>query len=957
MKKVLLNIFLFFSFSILQSYSFLNQRSHSELDWKFIESQNIKIIFHDPFYEEAKEALAVGEESFKKLSKSYDYYPQQKIKIYISDQDDIVNGYSFLNDHIAIWINQNDYLKIFTGKEKWLRKVISHEMSHHFVAMSISSWIDNFVPYYALEFPSDFNEGYAMFFSGEKWGYSREDSKLRKGIFGDDLSQKTTSGYNYTIGFSQVRYLHAFYGEEKLRKLLKYRNRFKIYNFEDSFESVYNKKYADFVKEWKRYIKTYYFGKAYNLSKQSANLAEDNSSLNSLKNCKTSWHRLTKVIIKENKILTVGYRNKNQKYQELVWGVLNEDSLKLKKLHVDQEKNLIKANSFLNPNLSQDGTKAVFVRYNRKENGSLRKIVYKTDCETERTTEVSRGNYPVVTNKGIVYFQQLFRDSNRIKVYSADNKLETLTAFSKKTQICDLTLNPTQNILAWSRFGADSRFYLDIYDLSKSKISSSIHFKTIPTSQFWISSDELIFSLEGKDFLKEIYLINIKSKMIQKFQEPAYNFYPVWAKYESDTLKALGFADLERKNNPLGFLKLTANQNTVKDSLETNFYTKWLTTKYHNPISDNPPEVKIQAQGQYSSLKNISMLTFLPLPINTGLYFATVFNEPLGKHFFTNMSYVPYNYDADKAWYLNTYTNNQFYPKISLEYNHYIWTSGISASKIYYQNIDNLKCYFDFPVNFINRPFWDLEYAIGADYKEIENNGDQQSSGISFDEDANLAFFGKVNLEFDLPYLNSKIHPMQNFRFQYKLAGANDQILTNYNYLQHDFKTKIGFAPFYKSHGFEYLTLVNSSRYYFVNGYSPIQEKPTTDKFQNIPVEGLINNRIYIRGYDKSVNGEKLLLSSSEIWIKAAEQQLNNPLLFPESITPVYFGLGGFIDYSQIEGNSFKQTFKSYGYEVKAVVSVLGFPIINRVGQAFELKTGEDLGVYYQAKFIMELEP
>ena len=94
LKKLLLIawIMIVFSSQIFGFYAF-NRRNHPELDWKEVQSENVTIVYHDPLSETAQEALQVAEASYQSLSQSYDLELDEKVKIFISNQDDITNGF------------------------------------------------------------------------------------------------------------------------------------------------------------------------------------------------------------------------------------------------------------------------------------------------------------------------------------------------------------------------------------------------------------------------------------------------------------------------------------------------------------------------------------------------------------------------------------------------------------------------------------------------------------------------------------------------------------------------------------------------------------------------------------------------------------------------------------------------------------------------------------------------
>src|SRR5690625_6806991 len=80
-----------------------------------------------------------------------------------------------------ICVNLNEYAETMTGNEKWLRKVIAHELAHifHFKAV----WSDFGLLNYAIAepLPRVWTEGLAQY-QTEYWDSQRGDRWLRKAI-------------------------------------------------------------------------------------------------------------------------------------------------------------------------------------------------------------------------------------------------------------------------------------------------------------------------------------------------------------------------------------------------------------------------------------------------------------------------------------------------------------------------------------------------------------------------------------------------------------------------------------------------------------------------------------------------------------------------------------------------------------------------------------------------------
>ena len=948
-RLTLLIILILFT-SNIYSYSLMNGRSHSELDWKEIESENTIIVYHDPLREDALKAISIAEESFKQLSKTYNIKLEDKVRIFISDQDDIINGYFLLN-HISIWIDQNDFVNYFTGREKWLRKVISHEMSHYFMYSKIKDWTNFFLPLTNLNFPSTFSEGYAMLFSGEKWEAGRSDSYLRKGVFANDISLKTTPGYFYTTGFSMIRYLHTFYGEEKLIKLLEYRTTFKTYSFDAAFKKVYDKKFKDFEDEWRRYIYTYYYGEAYsnrNLISESDSLSS--YSINGLQRLKNKWFSINKFIQNGKSVVILGKKNEDQQYFNLSYGKMKIDSLEIGKLStedfisedIDNTSNL---------NISKNGKYIIYSRYNRAEYGSFRKILFLLDTEKSEVKEIGRGELSVVSNSGEVYYHVYKDDTSKINYYKEDTKMsETLISFKKDTQIGNLTYNEEKDLLVYSKFTSDKQFYLDIFHLKKNKILKSIKTNYIVKEIIWNKNKEILFSTEsGKDFKNRIFTVDLNSYELTEYNSPIFNIRPISIILKDENnLKLLTYGDIYRKNNPIGIVdlnkKISDLEKIPSEKVEKNFYTKWITTKNKNEIIDNPQLPQIISENSYNSFKTIFPFFILPLPGEDGVTLSTLFMEPLGKHTIIFAAYAPYDFNIDKSYYTINYLNKTFYPELNFMFSQYKWFMGINDSKLYYQDIKEGSFNMNLPVNYLNKSFWSLDYSVGFNYKDLTSSDKSSDSLFIYDNGTKTEITTDIHLNYNLPYKNSNVHPIKKIDLTYSLLASTKDIGMEHNFVHHDINLEIGYAPFYSLSSIDNFSLISKLKYEWTNGKDIIQDMPGIDNAKNIPIDEMFNNKSFLRGNTKTINGEKLVSNSNEIWLK-----------IPKILPVNYLGFGGFIDYSVIESNEVKTEIKTFGWETKAIIDLFGVLTVHRFGNAYDLDSHTKLGFYYQAQIILDI--
>ena len=932
----------------------MNQRNHSEIKWKSIESEHVEIVYHDPLLESAEEAITISEATYKSLVKTYGVELDEKIQIFITNQDKITNGYSAAGKYIAIWVDVNDYVNIFTGREKWMRKVLSHEISHHFVFQSVKSWIDMFIPITALSFPSDFNEGYAMFFSGEEWGYGREDANLRKGVFSNDLSYKHPDGFFYTTGFSMVRYLYEFHGMEKLQELLKYRNKLKIYSFKSAFKEVYGKSLKEFKEEWRKYIYTYYFGNAYAM-KCNIGDTSDFQGLNKIEAIKTKgWNKITNIATKDSLIFFIGKGTKSQGYFDLGIGYFNEDTLNKGILDI---KNIQKIESVMGARdlaISNNLKNVAYVKYQRGKYGSILPKIFVYDIDKKKKERLVTGRLVQIDDEGGIYYQQLNHENNFLK-YMKDGTEKTVLTQDKKVAIGQLLLSPDGKQLAMTKFDEDHKFMLEIYSVSDFSILKQEELATFPRNTFWNDNENLVVTLpaeiESRTLVKNYNLVTNDWTL---YNTPPYNVIAHRIEKTDSTNKIIVNGQLNRTGKSL--LKIELSDSVIYNyEPNINYYSRWIHAKNPNKIivPDTIPNYKEQ---KYSHLKNIDPFINILLPDDKSLFVMSYWMDPLMKHDISFAGFL--EYDGLEPYFAINYGNRVFKPRINLSYMKFVWFGGIWEKTWFYQDIQSLALDFSFPVDWIKNQFCALNFSTGLMYQDVANQDEKFHSNPNIFEDGNaITSETGISFDFSMPYRNSAIHPIRKISVDYHLSMANSSLGMKKDFVEHEVDFKFAFAPLYDTFGMkaDFLLFSNRTNFNLINGKYFSQYQPGLDINENIPIGGgLITERRYIRGHETTLIGDRLLVTKNELWMKISDDMKMSINLGGPLVSLGYLGFGVFFDYGMIWVDDEEIDFQSYGYEVKGVVNVLGIPTIQRFGRAYNVNN-EEYSYYYQMNIPLDI--
>jgi hypothetical protein len=934
----------------LVAFNGFNQRNHPELVWKSIDTPNCRIVYHEPLLDQARSTATIAQNTFDTLSKTYQVQPKQPCIIYISDQDNISNGATVMTQYIFIWINQNDYTGLFTGNDKWLRKVIAHEMSHWFLAVSLSGWLTKFIPVFPT-FPHNLNEGYAQFFSGETWGYNRGDRYLKASVLSDKAgipSPQNEGGLLYAEGFAKVRYLSAMYGEESLIKLLKYRNKAKFYGFREAFKKVYKKDYTEFEEEWQRYINAYYFGEVYTGKAATADTTAT-ASINDFNKLNTDYYQMSNLDWKNDKLLFTARDTENQKYLDLIFSTVKMDSLRVDKLELSGEKRLFKAGRFTKISLSEDGKWAAWAVYTRHKAGRLAPRIFRYDIYKGKLQKLSEGNYPVIDSLGGIYYQKMGTNSNDIRYelpLAAENFISSnsgrdtnpnpryiVHSVGFDEQIGNLSLSPDNTKLAFTMFDKDAKFNISIFDIVTQQVVEVINLTGMAQSLRWNNDLELMYSIENpisSDL--DVALYNLQEQSRQFLRQPPYNAEP----FNFLDGKLYVMADINRGARvPGSFIPQTGTP--IEITFRENYYNKWINLKPQYNIISESDQVNISLPDNYRSWRNIKWRMGFILPTYTYASGGFVLSEALGKHIFGAFAALPYNKE-DRSWATVMYENKTLAPTLDLSYTRDQWLSGVGEDKLYYQDMEKATGKIRFPINLV-KPFRTADLGFNLSYTDISNVNDNPI----FENKGFASIGAKTAYSYSLPWKNMELHPVRSYDADYALQMASENLGMNMDFNQHSFHAGFAYAPLLKiadSEMIRSITIQNRSNYEFVNGNPLPQFLPGTNRYEILQSDNRpAFKRYYLRGYEENYLCRKLLNVQSEINFKLVDDIDLNVL--SDLVSIHYTGITLWHDYTVLknilQSTTKTRSYNANGFEIRAETNILMLPTVLKYGVAYDM--------------------
>ncbi len=248
-----------------QGFRMTNGRNHPELDWRVAETAHTRIVYPSRLAGIEVEAAAIAEATYAALSKSLGVAFDRKIPIYLSDEDEVVNGMAapLFGGYTTIWAPVAGVAEGWTGPDKWLRRVIAHELTHIFHYRAVRSSIG--LLGYALSNPTPraWTEGLAQY-QTERWDAFRGERYLRVAALegrpgGDEGSSPWAGRLLYAAGHSEVRVFAETYGDSALRRLLAHRRPAllglaRVHDLDAAFRATVGISYGGFQARWRRHV-------------------------------------------------------------------------------------------------------------------------------------------------------------------------------------------------------------------------------------------------------------------------------------------------------------------------------------------------------------------------------------------------------------------------------------------------------------------------------------------------------------------------------------------------------------------------------------------------------------------------------------------------------------------------------------------------------------------------------
>ncbi|TNE73530.1 hypothetical protein EP331_04140 [bacterium] len=768
-----------------QAFNTFNGRNHPELKWMEVQSEHFRIMYPEHLSGIETQAISVAESTYVALSKGLGVEFDRKIKIYLSDEDEIVNGAALpMNgSYTFIWVGLNSFSEVFSSDKKWLRKVMSHELAHlfHFEAVRTNMGTWGFV--FGEPGGRDVIEGYAQY-ATEVWDAQRGDRWLRQAIFDDKPNfNDGLTPYNgrlvYSAGYSKMLFWSDQYGDSTIAQSFAYRDtligKWLTPNVYKGFKKATGETWGRFENRWLKHMNVYY--------NTLASQMDRTDSLHG-KRIDLGDNLLifgAKVSGSAKRLITLSYKSVEKPYTQLSLSERDSAEFKIKKSWP-----IGGSNGDLS--WSADENVVFYSKMGRTDNGSLVNDLYQFDIKKEKEKKLSenkRLSYPVFYEFGKVLAVQNINGTGNVVEFDLNSKtIQLITTYSGDTQVFHLDINKEKTKIVYARFDAKGKRFITVKNL---KTGEEIDFTDGATDdrnpRFSADGKQVAFS-SLRDKVPNIFVLDIETGIIKR---ATHVFTGADLLDWSPNLDKQSGRWIVQSSESKVYEHLLSIADTLrKEERSINLPDAYLSWIHAGPkhviggqIQPNPN--LIQSRAVYSPLKNISHFVSFGYPYydekrgDYGIQGFSMWNEPLGKHTVFTTGNISFT-DAKEMYGLFNYANKT--QSFTWSFDAYRFPGAI---QFYSDNwltsmLSGFSLGLSKDVDWISKPYSGARYMFTSRAFKWEalTSSVYKSPKLNFSDRWQHDVIAAFELKHALPYVYNDIHPLKAFGLNISLrAGIN----------------------------------------------------------------------------------------------------------------------------------------------------------------------------------------
>lgn len=784
---------------LAQGFNQFSGRNHPEIDWRVAETPHFRIMYPAHLAGIEAEAAAIAETTYAVLSHNLSVAFEAPLRIYLSDEDEITNGFAapIGNGYTNIWVHLNDAAHTWTGREKWLRKVIAHELTHLFHYRAVRGNLGAFDFFFGNPLPRFWTEGLAQY-QTEEWDAYRGDRWLRTAVLDDQLDYDDgRSVWNgrllYAVGNAQVRYFADQYGDSTLAKLLQHRKPVllglgRVHDFQTAFKATTGRSWAEFHDRWRRDVNVYY-----------NTLAAQMQPLDSL--------QADTLDAPGQYLYDLRFSPDSSKLAVLSLTALSRPVRRL--LVVDRKARKVRtvAEGAIQPPVawSPDGTTLAYARTTRGAHGSLLNDLYLVDAEGQhrrRLTYSRRATSPVFSPDGqqLAFVGSSNGTSNLFLLDLATGQERALTHYTGDVQLGALAWHPHAPQIAFACFDAGGRRDLRLLDLATDSLRTLTDGRFDDRGPVWHPEGTALAYTSLRDRVPNVFVLDLAANTHRRV-----TYLPTGATLHDwlppDSLHADGRLVLSvgvSKSRDRAFLAAAGHTVQATPPTVPEAYTNWIghTPPRTVPAQVPPQSALIQRRTAYRAWKNLTHVTSFALPYyndadDWGVVGSTTWIEPLAKHLFALVGGFSFASFREESFFTATYLNNTRRPTLGLNLYRLPSDSRFYGSDILVESLEGTDLTMQWPLEVPERPYANLSLHARLRYADVEPLGldhlELSDEALPLPEAGQLADL-RLGLTFrqQRPWKDNVLHPLDGWGLRAQMTGAARMLGADREYLRGD---------------------------------------------------------------------------------------------------------------------------------------------------------------------------
>lgn len=960
MLRTLLLAALLASTAGAQGFDTSSGRHHPELDWKVARTEHFRIHYPERLAGIEVEAAALAEASYDALSANLGVTFDRPIRIYLSDEDAIVNGFAVPigAGYTNIWVHQNESANTWTGRDKWLRRVIPHELAHIFHYRAVRSDLGGLADLFGDAVPRVWTEGLAQYLT-EEWDSERGERWLRQAVL--EGRPRYTDGAGllngrllYASGNSQVRWFAWQYGDSTLANLLAHRSPVlfglgSVHDPDAAFQATIGQSYAGFVDDWRRHVRVQYGARAIALDTPDSLASRAGVSGAYLWAVRPApGSDTTRMAVHRTRSLTRPIR-------ELVV--------------TGQAGRLVDRGRIVGaPAWSADGRFLAWSRTDYAQFGSLLTDLHILDTQTGRRRQLTRSRraqHPAWSADGRLAFVVSQGGSAQVWTARLGADLELtdvrqVTRLPDDTQIGSLAWHPTADTLAASLFEDDGLRRIHLIDPAAARTTPITPADQDSRLPAWKPDGTELAFTSLRDGVPNTFRLELATGAIHRLTAVATGTtVQAWLPPDSSQLGYLLVVAHPSKTGDAAYR--VADTLSLPEPLDPvpADYEAW---EHHRPPALVPRivderAVEILERSDYDALANLTHAASLPVPYysdayGVGLGGFTAWVEPLGKHVFALAGGVaPGDLEGGSGGLL-LYQNKSFAPILTFQALYSPTGGGVYGDTLFEERYANVQLDAFRPVD-----AWSSTYRTAGLGAQIE----LRYNDVLDTPTANPRLPGPVGSgtqlrarvdlrsRFLLPWRFNSVHPLDAAGALVQLSATTDLRGTPSRYAEADAR---GYTTL-PALGLHRLYVYGRAKAQLGDAYAQDAAGLSRYPIWTVSAPGFgqlgLTDQEHVRGYRTFATGDRLLFATAEYRMLLAPS-LRTTVLGLVSLGATSLAL--FSDAGVVWGTPQGRAHQwGAGAEIKNSIRIGGFSFVHAlgVGQPAERLFGpDDATLYYR---------